>query len=120
MAPIRYSSPDRNQNENNSSQNLHNTIFRRIHWTNEPNHMNWETYHRLQNQLQQLALEILIWEIEITIRPTTPEQTTHWRHLKRLYKGTKEMMNVLLTNSNQCPYCNNQESEQDSSEDNEQ
>ncbi|CAH1770389.1 13157_t:CDS:1, partial [Entrophospora sp. SA101] len=45
MAPVRYSSPSRNQNENNSSQNLHNTMFRRTHWTNEPNNMNWETYH---------------------------------------------------------------------------
>ncbi|CAJ0827074.1 615_t:CDS:1, partial [Entrophospora sp. SA101] len=72
MAPVRYSSPSRNQNENNSSQNLHNTMFRRTHWTNEPNNMNWETYHRLQNQIQQLEMEILNWEIEITIRPSTP------------------------------------------------
>ncbi len=116
MAPIRYSSPDRTQNENNSSQNLHNTIFRRVHWTNEPDNMNWETYHRLQNQLQHVAMEILIWEIEITIRPSRPEHTTHWRHLKRLYKRTQVLMDVLLMDGNQCPHCNNnQESDQDSS-----
>ncbi|CAJ0839989.1 2725_t:CDS:2 [Entrophospora sp. SA101] len=34
--------------------------------------MNWESYHRLQNQLQQLEMEILNWEIEITIRPSIP------------------------------------------------
>jgi len=120
MAPIRYSSPERIESENNSSPNLHNEVFQRIHWTNEPNNMNWETYHRLQNQLQQLAMEIVIWEIEITLRPSTPEHTTHWRNLKRLYKGTKEMMTALLTNGNRCPHCNNQESEQDSSENDEQ
>jgi len=121
MAPIRYSSPNRTQNENNSSHNLHNEIFRNIHWTNEPNNMNWETYHRLQNQLQQVAMEILIWEIEITIRPSTPEHTTHWRHLKCLYKRTIVTMHLLLTSGNQCPHCNNnQESEQDSSENDEQ
>ncbi|CAJ0842689.1 8486_t:CDS:2, partial [Entrophospora sp. SA101] len=42
------------------------------HWTSEPNNMNWESYHRLQNQLQQLEMEILNWEIEITIRPSIP------------------------------------------------
>jgi len=118
MAPTRYTSPSRNQNENNSSQNIHNTLFRRIHWTNEPNNMNWENYHRLQNQLQQLEMEILIWDIELTIRPSTSAHENHWKRLKRLHRGTKAMMNALLTNSNRCPHC--QESEQDSSEINEQ
>src|SRR3954447_5508713 len=119
MAPVRYSSPNRNQNENNSSQNLHNTMFRRTHWTSEPNHMNWETYHRLQNQIHQLDMEILNWEIEITIRPSTPAHVSHWKKLRRLHKNTKERLNVLLTNSNHCPHCN-QESEQDPWENNEQ
>ncbi|CAJ0834708.1 7426_t:CDS:1 [Entrophospora sp. SA101] len=119
MAPVRYSSPSRNQNENNSPQNLHNTMFRRTHWTNEPNNMNWETYHRLQNQLQQLEMEILNWEIEITIRPSTPAHVSHWKKLRRLHKHTKERLNILLTNSNHCPHCN-QESEQDPWENNEQ
>nr|CAG8690304.1 8525_t:CDS:1 [Entrophospora candida] len=119
MAPVRFSSPNRNQNENNSSQNLHNTMFRRTHWTSEPNNMNWETYHRLQNQIQQLEMEILNWEIEITIRPSTPAHVSHWKKLRRLHKLTKERLNILLTNSNHCPHCN-QESEQDPWGNNEQ
>lgn len=119
MAPIRNISPSRNIDENNSSPNLHHEMFQRTHWTNEPNHNNWETYHRLQNQLQRLEMEILIWEIEITTRPTTPEQTSHWRRLKRLHKGTQMMMHILLTDGNYCPHCN-QESDQDSFENNEQ
>src|SRR5688572_20127700 len=119
MAPIRYSSPRRNQNENNSSQNLHNTMFRRMHWTNEPNNMNWETYHRLQNQIHQLEMEILIWNIEITVRPATPANISHWKKLRRLLKITKERLDALQTNGNPCPRCE-QESEQDSFENNEQ
>ena len=118
MAPFRYSSPERNENENNSSQNIHNTTFRQIHWTNEPDSINWENYHRLQNQLQRLEMEIMGWEIEITLQPSTPEQTTHLRNLRRLHKGTKEMMRILVTDGNNCPHC--QESEQETSEHNNQ
>ncbi|CAH1770091.1 7636_t:CDS:2, partial [Entrophospora sp. SA101] len=89
------------------------------HWTSEPNNMNWESYHRLQNQLQQLEMEILNWEIEITIRPSIPAHVSHWKKLRQLHKHTKERLNILLTNSNHCPHCN-QESEQDSWENNEQ
>ena len=120
MAPIRYSSPSENENSNNDfSSSLHNTIFQRTHWTNEPDHVNWETFHRLQNQLQRLEMEILIMEIEVITRSTTPDQTRHWRRLKRLHAGTQAMMNILLTDSNYCPHCN-QESDQDFSENNEQ
>ena len=86
MAPLRRnSSPIENEIEINTPQNNHREIFRRAHWTNEPNHINWETYHRLLNQINQLEMEILIWDIEIAIKPHTIEHLNHLQRLRRLY-----------------------------------
>ena len=118
MAPFRRSSsPNENETENNLPQNNHRVIFRRAHWTNEPNHINWETYHRLLNQFSQLEMEILIWNIEIAIKPHTTEHLNHLQRLKRLYRLTYIRLNAVKNNNNNsgCPYCNQRESENDSS-----
>src|SRR5829696_3225156 len=120
MAPtMRNSSPDENELENNPPQNNHRESFGRTHWSNDPNHMNWETYHRLLNQFSQLEMEILIWNIEITIRPSTPEHLSHLQRLKRLYQLTYVRL-ISVRHNTGCPYCNQSESENDSSNESEQ
>ena len=122
MAPLRYTPPTQNEREtvNHSARNNHIRIFRNRHWTNEPNHMNWETYHRLQNQLIQLEMEVLIWSIEITVRPSSNEHIEHLNKMKRLYLLTQTRLNTLTQyqSNNSCPYCVTDETENNSSNEN--